>query len=81
MKFTRLAPIAVVAATAVQAETPPGFKPEVTGHLEIRYGSKVVTPGLDLTKAETAKAPTYGTTEPLNGTYIWIFIGKLPGHI
>lgn len=38
-------------AGAVLAETPSGFSPNVTAHLEVKYGSKVVTPGLALTKS------------------------------
>lgn len=35
---------------AVIAQTPPGFAPNVTNHLEVKFGAKVVTPGLLVTK-------------------------------
>ncbi|KAG4434614.1 hypothetical protein IFR05_009907 [Cadophora sp. M221] len=81
MLLILLAPIAF-AATAL-AQTPPSFNPNVTSTLQVKFGSKSVTPGLALTKAETAKIPTIGTSdEALNGTYIFFMIDlDVPGSL
>ncbi|KAK0111574.1 hypothetical protein ONS95_001923 [Cadophora gregata] len=70
-------------AAAALAQTPPGFTPNVTSTLQVKFGTKSVTPGLALTKAETAKIPTIGTSdEALNGTYIFFMIDlDVPGSL
>ncbi|KAH7317808.1 phosphatidylethanolamine-binding protein [Rhexocercosporidium sp. MPI-PUGE-AT-0058] len=70
------------AAIAV-AQTPPNFSPNITSTLQVKFGSKSVTPGLALTKAETSKVPTIGTSdEALNETYIFFMIDlDVPGSL
>lgn len=75
MKLSILSSLASLAALA-SAQTPPGFVPAVTTKLEVIFGTKSVTPGLALTKAETARIPTIGMTTPLTGTYLFMVIGK-----
>ncbi|KAH7386414.1 phosphatidylethanolamine-binding protein [Cadophora sp. MPI-SDFR-AT-0126] len=81
MLFSTLTPL--LFAVAAFAQTPPGFSPNVTSTLQVRFGSKSVTPGLALTKAETAKMPTIGMSdEALNGTYIFFMIDlDVPGSL
>jgi len=35
------------------AETPPGFTPNVTAHLDVIYPSAAITPGLSMSKASS----------------------------
>ena len=76
MRLTALSAVAALASLA-SAQTPEGFTPAVTTKLDVTFGSKSVTPGLALTKAETAKLPTIGSSTPLNGTYLLFVIGEL----
>ncbi|KAB5529054.1 phosphatidylethanolamine-binding protein [Coniochaeta sp. 2T2.1] len=59
-----------------QCETPPDFTPEAVARLDVIFGTKAVSPpGTSLTKAETSKQPTIGTSDTvLNGTYLWLMI-------
>ncbi|KAK0727796.1 phosphatidylethanolamine-binding protein [Lasiosphaeria miniovina] len=72
------AALVLAAGALVAAQTPAGFTPEVTARLDLVFGAKTVTvPGTSLTKAETAKQPTIGTTDAvLNGTYLWMMIDQ-----
>ncbi|KAK3369971.1 phosphatidylethanolamine-binding protein [Podospora didyma] len=77
MMFPTVTTLVVLAAAGlVSAQTPAGFEPAVTARLDLVFGSKVITaPGTSLTKAETAKQPTIGTSDvALNGTYLWMMI-------
>ncbi|KAK4152488.1 phosphatidylethanolamine-binding protein 4 [Chaetomidium leptoderma] len=68
---------ALLLASAVSAQTPAGFVPEVKDKLEILFGTKAVeAPGASLAKAETAMQPTIGTSDaPLTGpSYLWMMI-------
>ncbi|OIW22495.1 PEBP-like protein [Coniochaeta ligniaria NRRL 30616] len=58
------------------SETPPGFTPEAVAHLDVIFGTKAVSPpGTSLTKADTQKQPTIGTSDTiLNGTYPWLMM-------
>ncbi|KAH8901867.1 PEBP-like protein [Coniochaeta sp. PMI_546] len=60
------------------SETPPGFTPEAAAHLDVIFGSKAVSPpGTSLTKADTQKQPSIGTSDTiLNGTYLWLMIAS-----
>jgi len=78
MRLFLLSAVAAL-ATLASAQTPEGFTPAVTAKLEVTFGSKSVTPGLSLTKAETARIPTIGSSAKLNGTYLLFVIGELPG--
>ena len=68
---------ALLLAALATAQTPPGFSPTVNAKLELMFASKsVATPGQALTKADTAKQPTLGTSDAaLTGTYLWMMIG------
>ncbi|KAL2065761.1 hypothetical protein VTL71DRAFT_3431 [Oculimacula yallundae] len=81
MKLSILTSLAF--AATILAQTPPNFNPNVTSTLQVKFGSKYVTPGLSLTKAETAKVPTIGTSDAdLNGTYIFFMIDlDVPGAL
>ncbi|KAH8687256.1 phosphatidylethanolamine-binding protein [Tricladium varicosporioides] len=81
MLFTSFA--LLFSATVALAQTPPGFSPNVTDHLEVKYGTKVVTPGIAMTKADTGKVPTVGTLDvALTGTYILVFLDvDVPGNL
>ncbi|OCL02967.1 PEBP-like protein [Glonium stellatum] len=59
-----------------RAQTPVGFSPNVTAHLDVIFSSVAVTPpGMNLTKAAVAKQPTIGTSdEALNGTYLFVML-------
>ncbi|KAH8597015.1 phosphatidylethanolamine-binding protein [Bisporella sp. PMI_857] len=65
----------LLAGVAV-AQTPPGYSPNVTSHLDIKFGSNTVDPpGERLTKAETQSKPTLATSDPaLNGTYLYFLL-------
>ncbi|KAI0159962.1 PEBP-like protein [Hypoxylon sp. FL1284] len=67
-----LSALAFVGASV--AQTPEGFTPGTEQKLEVTFGTKSVTPGLALTKAETARQPTIGLSIPANGTYVWMMI-------
>ncbi|KAI2603628.1 PEBP-like protein [Hypoxylon sp. NC1633] len=67
-----LSVLALAGATAGQ--TPSGFTPAVGQKLEVTFGTKAVTPGLALTKPDTARQPTIGLSIPANGTYLWLMI-------
>lgn len=58
------------------AQTPSGFTPAVEQKLEVTFGTKSVTPGLALSKADTARQPTIGLSIPVNGSYVWMMIGE-----
>ncbi|KAK8018666.1 phosphatidylethanolamine-binding protein [Apiospora marii] len=73
MKLTRIYNLLVLAGLSV-AQTPDGFNPQVTPHLDVIFGTKEVTPGLSLTKSDTARAPTIGLKTEPNGTYVWMMI-------
>ncbi|CZT01928.1 hypothetical protein WAI453_007874 [Rhynchosporium graminicola] len=65
----------LVFSTTISAQTPLNFSPNVTTKLQVKFGSKSVTTGFALTKAETAKIPTMGTSdEALKGTYNFFVI-------
>ncbi|KAK7992849.1 phosphatidylethanolamine-binding protein [Apiospora saccharicola] len=64
----------LVLAGLSAAQTPDGFTPSVTPHLDVIFGTKEVTPGLSLTKSDTARAPTIGLKTEPNGTYVWMMI-------
>ncbi|KAK8098271.1 phosphatidylethanolamine-binding protein [Apiospora kogelbergensis] len=64
----------LVLAGLSAAQTPDGFAPHVTPHLDVIFGTKEVTPGLSLTKSDTARAPTIGLKTEPNGTYVWMMI-------
>ncbi|KAK0710211.1 phosphatidylethanolamine-binding protein [Lasiosphaeria miniovina] len=72
------ASLILAAGALVAAQTPAGFTPEVAARLDLIFGAKTVTvPGTSLTKAETAKQPTIGTSDAvLNGTYLWMMIDQ-----
>ncbi|XXG99697.1 hypothetical protein Hte_006038 [Hypoxylon texense] len=65
---------ALALAGASVAQTPSGFTPAVEQKLEVTFGTKAVTPGLALSKADTARQPTIGLSIPVNGTYVWMMI-------
>jgi hypothetical protein len=44
------AALSLLFAGVALAQTPPGYKPNATEHLEVRFGSKIVTPGMALKK-------------------------------
>ncbi|KAH6648352.1 phosphatidylethanolamine-binding protein [Truncatella angustata] len=73
---TSIAVSALVLACQTLAQTPTGFTPSVAAHLDVIFGSKVVNPpGTPLSKSDTSRQPTIGTTIQLNGTYyIWMMI-------
>ncbi|KAK7943709.1 uncharacterized protein PG986_012822 [Apiospora aurea] len=73
MKFSGIYALAVLAGLSA-AQTPDGFEPQVTPHLDVIFGSKEVTPGMSLTKS--ARAPTIGLKAQPNGTYVWMMIGR-----
>ncbi|KAK8085291.1 hypothetical protein PG997_006562 [Apiospora hydei] len=73
MKFSGIYALVVLAGLST-AQTPDGFEPQVTPHLDVIFGSKEVTPGLSLTKSDTARAPTIGLKAQPNGTYVWMMI-------
>ncbi|KAK8044672.1 hypothetical protein PG993_004696 [Apiospora rasikravindrae] len=73
MKFSGIYTFLVLAGLSA-AQTPDGFEPQVTPHLDVIFGSKEVTPGLALTKSDTARAPTIGLKAEPNGTYVWMMI-------
>ncbi|RYP48106.1 hypothetical protein DL768_005959 [Monosporascus sp. mg162] len=75
MKASQILSTAVLAGVSL-AQTPPGFTPSVEAKLEVIFGTKAVSePGLSLTRQETSRQPTIGTTTPLNGTaYLWMLI-------
>jgi hypothetical protein len=95
MLLKTLVSVAVLAGLSA-AQTPDGFDPKVTAHLDVIYGTKAVSPaGATLTKAgaswttdglgwdrtadldaDTAKIPTIGTKDTLNGTYLFLMIGE-----
>lgn len=60
---------AVALAGAAIAFTPPGFQPASTNNLTVAFGNVLAVNGKDIPKADTAKAPTVGTTQKLFGTY------------
>ncbi|KAK8052825.1 hypothetical protein PG996_012126 [Apiospora saccharicola] len=64
----------LVLAGLSAAQTPDGFTPSVTPHLDVIFGTKEVTPGLSLTKSDTARAPTIGLKTEPNGIYVWMMI-------
>jgi hypothetical protein len=77
MLFSAL--FSLLVASTVVAQTPPGFFPNTTTNLVVKFGSKTLTPGQSLGKAgrltssskrvgtnlhqDTGKAPILGTTE------------------
>jgi phosphatidylethanolamine-binding protein len=64
MLLTTVASILLAATTAV-AQTPSGFTPAVTNHLDVYYGSTYITPGLMMKKSgrlELRQARTWGLT-------------------
>ncbi|KAN0099072.1 PEBP-like protein [Hyaloscypha variabilis] len=65
------------------AQTPPGFTPNVTAHLDVIYPSAEITPGISMSKASVASVPTIGTSdEVLSGTYLFIMMDlDVPGSI
>ncbi|TGJ79815.1 hypothetical protein E0Z10_g8962 [Xylaria hypoxylon] len=76
MKTTNILSALLLAGVS-SAQTPAGFTPAVTQKLEVTFGSKnVATGGQPLTKADTARQPTIGISGPVNGSYIWMLIGK-----
>ncbi|KAK6840609.1 hypothetical protein PG990_007459 [Apiospora arundinis] len=73
MQLSNLYTLFVLAGLSA-AQTPDGFVPQVTPHLDVIFGTKEVTPGLSLTKTDTARAPTIGLKTQPNGTYVWMMI-------
>ncbi|KUJ19620.1 PEBP-like protein [Mollisia scopiformis] len=73
-----LAFLSLSLASAVWAQTPPGFSPNVTARLDVIFPSATVTPGLQLQKAAVASMPTIGTETSLSGTYLYLMVGKPP---
>ena len=76
MKFTAISSVlALAGASAAQRlQTPPGFTPVVTEPLTVIFGSKLVTPGMALSKAETASRPTIGISFTPNATNYLFFM-------
>ncbi|KAG9230517.1 phosphatidylethanolamine-binding protein [Amylocarpus encephaloides] len=65
----------LVAGAALAQYTPPGFVPAVDTELVVKFGSKTITPGQSLGKADTGRMPILGTNDTaLPGTYLFIFI-------
>jgi hypothetical protein len=51
MLFSKIGSLVFLAGVTA-AQTPPGFTPEVSAHLDVMFGTKAVTtPGMSLTKA------------------------------
>ncbi|KAI1858978.1 uncharacterized protein JN550_012240 [Neoarthrinium moseri] len=74
MKTQNILPALALAGGSV-AQTPAGFTPSVSAHLDVIFGTKVVNPpGTPLSKSDTARQPTIGTSKALNGTYVWMMI-------
>ncbi|KAF2737871.1 PEBP-like protein, partial [Polyplosphaeria fusca] len=74
MLFTTIASLLLAAGTAV-AQTPSGFTPAVTSHLDVYYGSTYITPGLMMKKSAVAKQPVIGVTNGnLTGKYLLAMI-------
>ncbi|KAI1874377.1 hypothetical protein JX265_004585 [Neoarthrinium moseri] len=60
MKTQNILPALALAGGSV-AQTPAGFTPSVSAHLDVIFGN-------------TARQPTIGTSKALNGTYVWMMI-------
>lgn len=75
MKVSSILSALALAGVSV-AQSPSGFTPAVEQKLEVTFGTKTVTPGLALSKADTARQPTIGLSIPVNGSYVWMMIGK-----
>ncbi|KAF8858629.1 PEBP-like protein [Acephala macrosclerotiorum] len=72
MLFLPLSSLLVAGVTL--AQTPPGFSPNVTAHLDVIFPSTTITPGLQMQKAAVASMPTIGTQTELTGTYVYFMI-------
>ncbi|KAE8446941.1 hypothetical protein EG329_011423 [Mollisiaceae sp. DMI_Dod_QoI] len=59
---------------AALAQTPPGFIPNVSAHLDVIYPSATITPGLQMQKAAVASMPIIGTDTELTGTYLYLMM-------
>ncbi|KAI4864567.1 PEBP-like protein [Hypoxylon rubiginosum] len=73
MKVSSILSALALAGVSV-AQSPSGFTPAVEQKLEVTFGTKTVTPGLALSKADTARQPTIGLSIPVNGSYVWMMI-------
>ncbi|KAK4122163.1 hypothetical protein N657DRAFT_646835 [Parathielavia appendiculata] len=74
---TNITAAAFLLAGIVSGQTPVDFSPEVKDKLEMHFGSRIVeTPGAILTRTETARQPTIGTSDArLTGaSYLWMMI-------
>ncbi|CZR65526.1 uncharacterized protein PAC_15426 [Phialocephala subalpina] len=72
MLFAALSTLLVAGVTL--AQTPSGFSPNVTAHLDVIFGSTAITPGLQMQKSAVASMPTIGTQTDLTGTYVYFMI-------
>ncbi|KAG9231303.1 phosphatidylethanolamine-binding protein [Amylocarpus encephaloides] len=62
------------------AATPKAFEPASNGDLMVAFGSKLATNGVNIPRAQTAQAPTIGTSQRLFGTYAVIMTDPdIPG--
>ncbi|CZR60256.1 uncharacterized protein PAC_10152 [Phialocephala subalpina] len=61
--------IAVALAGAAIAFTPSGFQPASTQNMTVAFGNTLAINGKEMQKADTATAPTLGTSQRLFGTY------------
>ncbi|KAK6221313.1 hypothetical protein LQW54_001412 [Pestalotiopsis sp. IQ-011] len=75
MKVPNSLAVLLFACGSSLAQTPAGFTPNVTAHLDVVFGTKVVDPpGTALSKSDTSKQLSIGTSAPLNGSYLWMLI-------
>ncbi|EPE30006.1 PEBP-like protein [Glarea lozoyensis ATCC 20868] len=72
--------LALAVAGSVHAATPNAFEPASSGDLIVAFGSQLATNGVNIPRANTAKAPTIGTSQKLFGTYAVILADPdIPG--
>ncbi|KAI4678156.1 uncharacterized protein J4E88_006676 [Alternaria novae-zelandiae] len=75
MKFTTIASLLVLAASAIAQTTPSGFTPATNATLDVYYGTQYISPSLIVKKSSTAKAPVIGLTNTtLSGKYLLAMI-------
>ncbi|KAF7540951.1 hypothetical protein G7054_g898 [Neopestalotiopsis clavispora] len=75
MKTPSTLVVLLLACRSALAQTPAGFTPSVAAHLDVVFGTKVVDPpGTPLSKSDTSRQPSIGTSVALNGSYLWMMI-------
>ncbi|KAJ9632243.1 hypothetical protein H2203_000647 [Taxawa tesnikishii (nom. ined.)] len=74
MHFSKLAVSTAALAAGVFAQTPEGSSPVVSTNLGVRYGSTVVTPGIQLPQQQTLTAPTVSGHNGTAGSYTLLLV-------